>query len=300
MDRDTTGDAQRTGSGVIRVVCVTYNSGDVLASFVDSLASATNQPVELVFADNDSRDGAPEREARRSGARVVPTGGNLGYGRAANHGADGFAGEWLVVANPDIEWQAGSIDRLIAAAGRWPRAGALGPLIREPDGSVYPSGRALPSLRIGTGHALFARIWPHNPWTARYQRQQELTASVERTCGWLSGSCLLLRAAAFRAVGGFDPGYFMFFEDVDLGDRLGKAGWQSVYVPGTEVLHLGGHSWRETPEAMIRAHHASARRYLNRRYHRWFEAPLRLALAIGLGLREQSEVRSARRARVAG
>lgn len=285
------------GDAEIRVVCVTYNSGAVLRTFVDSLGTATGRRYELVLADNGSVDGAAEAEAARSGARLLRTGGNLGYGRAANAGAEGFSGEWIVVANPDIEWGRGALDELIAAAGRWPRPGALGPLIREPDGSTYPSGRALPSIRTGTGHAVFARLWPGNPWTARYQSQQELTAAVERTCGWLSGSCLLVRTEAFRDVGGFDPGYFMFFEDVDLGDRLGRAGWQNVYVPSAQVTHLGGHSWRKAPEAMIRAHHRSALRYLKRRYDRWYLAPLRLALAAGLGVRQWLEIRSVRRER---
>lgn len=281
----------------IRVVCVTYNSGAVLGRFLDSLRTATTEPVEVVLADNASVDGAADREAERTGARLLRTGGNLGYGRAANLGAEGFAGEWLVVSNPDIEWGAGALDELVAAAGRWPRAGSLGPLIREPDGSTYPSGRALPSITTGTGHALFSRLWPGNPWTARYQSQQELTAAVERTCGWLSGSCLLLRTEAFREVGGFDPGYFMFLEDVDLGDRLGRAGWLNVYVPTAQVTHLGGHSWRTAPEAMIRAHHRSALRYLTRRYDAWFLAPLRLAIRVGLAVRQWSEIRTARRQR---
>lgn len=281
----------------IRIVCVTYNSGRVLGSFLDSLGGATRRPYEVVLADNGSSDGAPEREAERDAVRLIRTGGNLGYGRAANAGAAGFTGEWLVIANPDIEWLPAALDRLVDAAERWPDAGAVGPQIREPDGATYPSGRALPSLRIGAGHAVFAKIWPGNPWTARYQRQQELTAATERACGWLSGSCLLVRTEAFRAIGGFDPSYFMFFEDVDFGDRLGRAGWQNVYVPSAEVVHLGGHSWKTAPERMIKAHHVSALHYLSGRYDRWYQAPLRLGLRVGLGVREALEIRASRRER---
>ena len=72
-------------------------------------------------------------------------------------------------------------------------------------------------------------------------------ASASASVGWLSGSCLLLRRAAFDAVGGFDARYFMYMEDVDLGDRLGKAGWLNVYVPSAEVLHDKGHSTGRDP-----------------------------------------------------
>src|SRR5659263_451997 len=92
----------------------------------------------------------------------------------------------------------------------------------------HPAARELPSLTQGAGHALFGRIWPGNPWTRAYQRRQQ-QAGTERAAGWLSGACLVLRREAFEAVGGFDPSYFMFFEDLDLGERLGRAGWSNVY-----------------------------------------------------------------------
>ena len=79
-------------------------------------------------------------------------------------------------------------------------------------------------------HAVVGFVWKNNPWTRSY-RQQHIEPS-ERPVGWLSGSCLLLRRKAFDAVGGFDERYFMYMEDVDLGDRLGRADWLNVYVPG--------------------------------------------------------------------
>jgi len=148
--------------------------------------------------------------------------------------------EFVVVANPDVQWGPRSIDLLLEAAERWPRAGSLGPLIRDPDGSVYPSARHLPSLIRGGMHAVVGPFWKSNPWTAEYR--QERTEPSERPVGWLSGSCLLLRRSAFDEVSGFDERYFMYMEDVDLGDRLGRAGWQNVYVPSAEILHDKGHA----------------------------------------------------------
>jgi N-acetylglucosaminyl-diphospho-decaprenol L-rhamnosyltransferase len=105
---------------------------------------------------------------------------------------------------------------------------------------------------------------------------------VEGEAGWLSGSCLLLRRGAFEQVGGFDSSFFMYFEDVDLCDRLGRAGWRSVYVPTAVVEHSGGHATKRVPRMMLRAHHSSAYRYLARRYAGTRFAPLRLVLGLGL------------------
>jgi N-acetylglucosaminyl-diphospho-decaprenol L-rhamnosyltransferase len=279
----------------IRVVCVTYHPGPELEDFARSLATATAQPVDLVLVDNGTEHTVARAVAASYGARVVVTGENLGYGRAANLGAVGAASAWLVVANPDVVWEAGALDALLDAAQRHPRAGALGPRVLNPDGTAYPSARALPSLTNGVGHALLVRLWPSNPWTAAYLDHERHDPDTERTVGWLSGSCLLLRRAAFDEIGGFDDRYFMFFEDVDLGDRLARAGWHSVLVPDARVTHTQGTSWRERPEAMIRAHHASASRYLAGRYGRWYQWPVRALLRTGLAARRELQVRAARR-----
>jgi N-acetylglucosaminyl-diphospho-decaprenol L-rhamnosyltransferase len=191
--------------------------------------------------------------------------------------------EFVVIANPDITWQPGALDELLTAAERWPEAGSFGPLIRTATGVIYPSARALPSLGRGIGHAVFGWCWPSNPWTAAYRRERG--EPVEGPAGWLSGSCLLVRRAAFEQVGGFDPSYFMYFEDVDLGDRLGQAGWSNVYVPSAEVEHAGGHATEREPGPMIAAHHRSAARYLETRYagRRWL--PVRVGLRAGLAAR---------------
>lgn len=266
--------------GRVTVVAVTYSPGPALAGFLDSLATAAEPPPEVVLVDNGSTDGCPEAAAAAGRARLVTMGRNAGYGAAANRGVAETATSWVVVANPDVVWAPGALDALLEAAGRWPAAGALGPAIHTPDGRLYPSARDVPSLTRGIGHALCGWWWPGNPWTAAYRRER--LEPAEGPTGWLSGSCLLLRREAFEAVGGFDPAYFMYFEDLDLCERLARAGWSSVYVPGATVTHTGGHATTRQPAAMLAAHHRSAYRYLARRYRGPLWAPLRLVIGAGL------------------
>ncbi|RZU33024.1 glycosyltransferase family 2 protein [Blastococcus saxobsidens] len=271
-----------SGPPPLRVVAVTYSPGEALDGFVESLAAATSRPVEVVLADNGSTDGAPERAAaQHPHVRVLRTGGNIGYGAAANAGLAGVRTGRALIANPDLRFHPGSVDELLAAADRWPRAATLGPAIMTPAGELYPSARDLPRLSTGAGHALLGWAWPGNPWTARYRRERE--APRERPAGWLSGSCLLVDVAAFWSVGGFDPGYFMYFEDVDLAERLTRRGWLHVYVPTAVVEHEGGHATRREPHRMQRVHHTSALRYLSRQHPGRRNAPLRGAFRAGLG-----------------
>ncbi|MPY77479.1 MAG: glycosyltransferase [Actinophytocola sp.] len=277
--------SQRTYGDELAVVTVTYSPGETLERFLDTLAKATTRQVRVILADNGSVDGAPEKAAERDGVSLLPTGGNLGYGRAANIGVaelDDTVG-WVVVCNPDLEWEPGTLDTMLEAADRWPRVGALGPLIKEPDGAIYPSARLLPSIGRGIGHALFCKIWPRNPWTHAYR--QETGTPTERTAGWLSGSCMLLRREAFDDVGGFDQRYFMYFEDVDICDRFSKAGWQNVYVPSAAVMHIQGHSTAKESARMLAVHHDSAYIYLADRHTSLAAKPMLAAIRIGLTLR---------------
>ena len=270
----------------LAAVTVTYSPGETLDRFLDTLAKATTLPVRVVLADNGSTDGEPERAAaEREEVTFLPTGGNLGYGGGLNRGVASLPDDvgWVVLANPDVEWSEGSLDKLLEAAKRWPRGGAFGPLIRETTGEVYPSARLLPSLGRGLGHAVFGKVWKSNPWTREYR--QEKAEIVERPAGWLSGSCILMRREAFDSVDGFDARYFMYFEDVDLGDRVGRAGWLNIYVPEAEVVHIGGHATASSSARMLAAHHSSAYRYLADRHRGPQWAPVLFAVRLGLGLR---------------
>jgi N-acetylglucosaminyl-diphospho-decaprenol L-rhamnosyltransferase len=275
----------------LAVVVVTYSPGETLERCLDTLEKATTRPYTVVLADNGSVDGAPEKAASRQNVTLLHTGGNLGYGTAANRGVATLGDEygWIVVANPDLEFGPGSLDVLLAAADRWPRGGAFGPLIREPSGDVYPSARLTPSLGKGIGHAVVGRVWRDNPWTKAYKQSD--TSVSEREAGWLSGSCLLMRRDAFDSVDGFDPRYFMYFEDVDLGDRLARAGWQNVYVPSAEVVHIQGHSTARSSDKMLAAHHESAYRYIADRHQGLKWAPVRAGIKAGLTLRLKSETK---------
>ena len=287
----------------IAVITVTYSPGTYLESFLDSIPGATERAAYVVLADNGSTDGVPEQQAdKRENVEFFATGGNLGYGTAINRAVQHLKerkergdidGDFFVVSNPDVVFDPGSIDAMLECAQRWPGAATIGPRIREADGAAYPSARTVPTIRNGVGHALFGTIWPSNPWTKAYRDDDDLT--TEHPAGWLSGSCLLVRWDAFDAIGGFDERYFMYMEDVDLGDRFGRAGYSNVLCPSAEITHAKGHAAGENPAAMLPAHHDSAYRFIADRHAAWWQAPLRLVVRIGLKMRACIAVYSARR-----
>ncbi|QDZ42119.1 glycosyltransferase family 2 protein [Corynebacterium sp. sy039] len=291
----------------LAVIAVTYSPGKYLTDFLQSIPAAHAAPVKVILADNGSVDGVPQQAAQDNEWVIfLPTGGNVGYGSAINfatkhlekmRAVGDINDEFFVIANPDVVFDPQAVDALIDCAHRWAADGyevaAVGPYIRQDDGSAYPSARAVPTLKNGIGHALFGAVWKNNPWSAAYHANAEM--DVERCAGWLSGSCLLVRWDAFLAIGGFDERYFMYMEDVDLGDRFGKAGYVNVFCPQAQITHAVGHAAGKLPEKMLPAHHDSAYRFQADRLHHWWQLPIRVALWCGLKARAQIVVWSKKR-----
>lgn len=275
----------------VAVVTVSYGSEAVLGPFLSSLGEAASVPLHIVVADNKPTIGGETDSAVAvmtiaSGGRYLPLSSNRGYGHAINAAVATLPPEisWVVVSNPDVIVHAGSIDALLDCAESSDRIAAIGPRILSSSGEIYPSARGIPSLRSGIGHAIFADVWPSNPWTRRYRRDAH-GAAVRRDAGWLSGAFLMVRRSVFDQLNGFDESYFMYFEDVDLGYRIGKLGLRNVFEPSASVVHTGAHSTRTESARMIRAHHDSAKKFLYKKYPGPLLWPLRMALTAGLNLR---------------
>jgi N-acetylglucosaminyl-diphospho-decaprenol L-rhamnosyltransferase len=249
-------------------VVVNYESGPLLVRCVRSLfADSSAGEPEVVVVDNGSRDGstAALRDAFPQ-VHVVEPGANLGYARAANRGIATTTAPVVAVCNPDIDLEPGTAAAMLGRFELEPGLAALGPVIRNPDGSQYPSARRDPSLVDAVGHAVFGTFWPRNRFTRRY-RQLDVDPSQPRDVDWLSGALLFLRRRAVESVGGWDERYFMYMEDVDLCERLRHLGWRIAYEPGGAAVHVQGASTARHPYRMIVEHHRSVYRFTARRWH---------------------------------
>jgi N-acetylglucosaminyl-diphospho-decaprenol L-rhamnosyltransferase len=264
--------------GPVAAVVVNYNTRNHLRAL---LASIEAEPVAAtVVVDNGSTDGS-RVAAEAAGAYWVSTGANLGYGRAANRGAaspPAKAARYLLICNPDLEVKPGAVAALVSALEADTSLAAVGPRISNPDGSLYPSARTFPDLADALGHGLLGMIVPDNPFTRRY-RLLDWDHRDAAKVDWISGACLLVRRDAWDSVGGFDPSYFMYMEDVDLCWRLGAAGWKIGYEPAAEVVHTQGVSADQHPYRMLAAHHRSMWRFA----WRTAKGPKRAALPMVAG-----------------
>jgi N-acetylglucosaminyl-diphospho-decaprenol L-rhamnosyltransferase len=273
--RDVNGERTIEASTWAAVV-VNFNAGDALVACVDSLFADTSAggPPEVVVVDNHSDDGSADAlAAAYPDVMLVRAPMNLCFSRANNLGVAATHAAVVAAVNPDVEVDRGTAAALLDRLDAAPDLAAVGPRVRNPDGSQYPSARVVPSGGDALGHAILGPFWPSNPFTRRYRRL-DADWSRPRDVGWLSGSALWFRRTAFDEVGGWDERFFMYLEDVDLCARLTAAGWRVAYEPAGAVLHLQGLSTARHPYRMIIEHHRSAARFAAKHWH----GPRRLLL----------------------
>lgn len=258
-------------------VVVNYRAGPLLTACVDALLADTSAGTpEIVVVDNGSDDGSVARLAQaHPEVPVLQPGANLGYGRAANLGIAATRAPVVAVLNPDAAVGVGTGAAMLSRFTSDPRLGAVGPSIHNPDGTVYPSARRAPSLADAVGHALLGGLAPGNRFTRAY-RELDTDPEVAREVDWLSGAAVWLRRAALDRVGGWDEGFFMFFEDVDLCRRLEADGWRVAYEPIGRVVHVVGASRSGRRYRSIYWHHRAAYRYAAK----WWHGPRRALLPV--------------------
>jgi N-acetylglucosaminyl-diphospho-decaprenol L-rhamnosyltransferase len=243
----------------VAAVIVSYNVADLVLECIASLRSDGIEQVVVV--DNASADGSVEAVRRHEpGVEVLALTRNLGYGAGANRGVAATTAPYVAVMNPDVVVEPGSTKALVDALEADAGLAVVGPRVESPGGDLYPSARTFPDLADAAGHAFFHFVWPANPFSRRY-RMLDWDHAGAADVDWVAGNHFLVRRSAWDEVGGFDEGFFMYMEDVDLCWRLRRAGWRTGYEPAARVTHAIGRSTDQTPYRMIAAHHRSLLRY---------------------------------------
>jgi N-acetylglucosaminyl-diphospho-decaprenol L-rhamnosyltransferase len=287
---DLTGHSERVGDTLdLAVVIVNYETGAWLERCLRSLEGARGDvSVEVVVIDNASGDGSAD-VSEALGARLIRNDTNRYLSPAWNQGAAVTQTPYLLFLNPDTEWFHGTLADLLGAARRHPRAGIVGPMLRNPDGTVYPSGRRFPSLVDAIGHAFLSPFTRNNPFTRRYEMDR-WDRSTEREVDWVSGAAMLIPREAFDAVGGFDEGFPLYGEELDIATRLRALDRSALFTPAAEVIHAVGVSTGgdRRPHRLVVMHSQSLYRYYAK--HRapgWRRATLPAAW---LALRARAEL----------
>lgn len=268
---------------MLTILIVNHNTRRHLEHALEHLATLAATWDEVIVVDNASSDGSQDLVRQRFPfVHLLEFSDNLGFGVANNRGVEAASGDKILLLNSDAWLAEGALPHLAATLDSNPRLGAVTPTLFYPDGRPQFAwapetgvfGEALQKLRNG----FEASPWVHRPpprWLA------PLVGPA-----WLTAACLLVRKAAFEAVGGFDENFFLYFEDVDLCRRLRQAGWRLEVAMEAQAFHVKGGSdlaeraeleYRRSQLAYYRLHRPGwENRFLRFKLHRKF---LRLANA---------------------
>jgi GT2 family glycosyltransferase len=248
----------------VSAVIVTYNSRAVVASCVDAIRAHSNGIFcEIVVSDNASDDATADFVAATyPDVALVRRARNDGLSAAINDGVAASSGRNVFVLNPDARVTPGAIATLLQYLDEHPDIGVVGPKLLDDDGTLQLSCRAFPgyATAIFNRYSLLTRLLPGNRYSRDYLMRDFDHATV-RDVDWVSGAACMLPRRVFDAVRGWDAGYFVFNEDVDLCRRVHDAGYRVVYVPDAVVYHAIGVSKSASPKLIIERHKSMWRYY---------------------------------------
>lgn len=277
----------------ISVLIVNYRSYDHLEVCLASLREAiTARSCEAIVVDNATVPDALEAvRQRQPGVTFVPIAANLGFAGGVNEAARHAAGKYLVLLNPDAAVDPGALGKMTEFLAAHPAVGAVGGRVSHPDGVMQRTARSFPTpLTAFFGRkSLLSRLWPENPISRRNLVADDSTVDPIAV-DWVAGTFVMFPADAFRAVGGMDAGFFLYWEDADICRRLRNAGKEVFFLPSARVVHQCAASSSHAPVSSLIAFHRSAFRYY-RKHTSGALRELRLAAAaVGLFVRLLAQI----------
>jgi N-acetylglucosaminyl-diphospho-decaprenol L-rhamnosyltransferase len=169
--------------------------------------------------------------------RAVENGRALGFSANVNKGIAATSGEYVIISNPDAIPESGCVAALAEFADEHPRCGIAGPRMLNPDGTLQASRRSFPTVG-GTivRRTPLRKLFPPLRWQKRHYLLDAPTDEPLQVDTML-GAFLLMRRTMLAEIGGWDAGYKLYVEDIDLSYRAMKAGWERWWVPGAVVRH---------------------------------------------------------------
>ena len=219
----------------ISVVVVTY---DALPWLERSLESVRGN--ETIVVDNGSTDGTTAFVRERFPEVTVLEQGNRGLAAGWNLGMRHARGEWFLILNADAWLTEGSLERLVEFAESRPDVAVVGPRLSNLDGSLQRSVRGFPTVwRLATEYLFLRKLAPRSQALNAFYAGGFAHDEV-REAEFLMGACMLVRRAAVDQVGELDEDFFLFSEETDWHYRFRQAGWQVLFFPGAECVHVGG------------------------------------------------------------
>ena len=251
---------------------VSYRSGEALLNCLKSIFSNDHQvQLKVCVVDNDPQSGdGREAKAKFPQIRVINSPRNEGYGAGMNRAFRTCPSKYFLILNPDILVEDQALDALVNRLENRPSTAAAGPRLSYPDGSLYPSARQFPTLGLALLQATELNLRFPETRILRNHTYGNWDHTALRSVDWVTGAALMVRSDLFREVGGFDPQYFMYSEELDLCRRIHDEGLSIEFLPDARMVHLHAHSTRNTRVRQVEFYKSLFLYF--RKHHGWVHA----------------------------
>jgi len=229
----------------ITTVTVTYNSRDTIGAMLGALRPSVDAGlVEPIIVDNASPDDTASLVRQQyPWARLIESGGNVGFAHGCNLGGEAASGDYLLLLNPDAAIEVDDMRTLLSFMSARSKVGAVGPALRESDGTWQRAGMMPTPTTVLRAAARSRRA---------YRNAKPIMPGDKafRTT-WLCGAALLVRMSLWRKVGGFDPRFFLYFDEADFFRRAAKTGATFWAVGEAQARHVAGASAQLEGKSMV-------------------------------------------------
>lgn len=226
---------------MLSIIIVNYRQKGFLAKCISSLCRHLPQNAfEVIVVNNSKEESLSEISAAHPGVRIIEN-ENTGFSTANNIGAKYAKGEFLLFLNADTELLSDFTAGLYSGLTDL-NFGAVGLKLQFPDGSFQNSFGLFPTILNEYKNRKTELAFKNNDLafiSAREKAHQKLTP-----VDWVTGAALVVKKNIFESIGGFDERFFMYYEDIDLCQRLKNAGYENFYFPYSEILHHKGENTR--------------------------------------------------------
>jgi GT2 family glycosyltransferase len=266
----------------LSVAIVNWNTTDLLERALDSLLkNAAGLRLQVLVADNASSDGSAAMVKRRfPQVTLLETGANLGFARAHNLLLQRADAPFHLLLNSDVTVPPGLLHGLLHTFATQPKAGIVGPQMRDEHGAIQCSCRRFPTLlrqaRQASGLAwLFPKCALLNG-TLMTHFDHRSSQGVDQVIG----ACFAIRRELLQAIGHLDEAFFMYYEEVDFCRRAALAGYSTWFAADWHAIHLGGASANRVRELTVRRMMRSMRHYFNKHHGSWTWLPLLFILSL--------------------
>lgn len=267
-------------SNKLSVVSINYNSTQKINLLIKSLSKISKYIKEIIIIDNNSKD--VEKLISKKNIHLIRNESNLGFAKAANQGIKVSKSNLILLINPDCYLEDNSIIKSIHKITKDKKIGIIGGKIKKDNSNKYQfTANSKPSFLTGIFEFTnLKKLFPNNHFSQKFWIEKTYKLEKPIKVNSLCGAYIILRKKIGKKLNLFDERYFLYLEDIDIGDKVNNAGYKVIFDPESEVTHFGGSSSNSKYNIVLKYWYLSRKKYFQKHLNPFESAILTIVFTL--------------------